>query len=64
VIDGVQQTAAMMEDDILTETIPIASGPRWGLIERPGLGVEVAEDKLRRYHEAYLKNGQFLPYEA
>jgi L-alanine-DL-glutamate epimerase-like enolase superfamily enzyme len=64
VIDGVQQTAAMMEDDILTETIPIATGPRWGLIERPGLGIEVAEDKLRKYHEAYLKNGQFLPYEA
>jgi glucarate dehydratase len=62
VIDGVQQTAAMMDDDILTAAIPIAAGPRWGAIERPGLGIEVAEDKLRRYHDAYLRHGQFLPY--
>ena len=36
----------MMEDDILTERIPIADGPRWGRIDKPGLGVEVDEDKL------------------
>lgn len=59
---GVQQTAAMMADDILTRPLPVASGARWGLIEEPGLGVEVDEEKLRQYHEAYLRNGQFLPY--
>lgn len=58
---GVQQTAQMMEDDVLVGRLPIADGPRWGLIDRPGLGVEVDEDKLRRYVEAYRKDGQFLP---
>ena len=36
--DGSQQTAAIMAGDILTEPLPIATGPSWGLIERPGLG--------------------------
>lgn len=58
---GVQQTASIMADDILTDRLPIADGPAWGLIERPGLGIEVDEDKLMRYVEAYRKDGQFLP---
>ncbi|HLJ12189.1 MAG TPA: mandelate racemase/muconate lactonizing enzyme family protein, partial [Planctomycetaceae bacterium] len=61
-IDGAQQTAALMADDILTEPIAIASGPRWGAIEQPGLGIEIDEAKLNRYHECYLRDGQFLPY--
>jgi L-alanine-DL-glutamate epimerase-like enolase superfamily enzyme len=61
-VDGAQQTASMMEDDILTEPLPIATGPRWGIPDRPGLGVEVDEEKLAKYHEAYLADGQFLPY--
>jgi L-alanine-DL-glutamate epimerase-like enolase superfamily enzyme len=63
-IDGAQQTASVMEDDILSETLPIATGPRWGIPEGVGLCVEVDEDKLRRYQEAYRKHGQFLPYGA
>ena len=59
---GNQQTAQMMADDILTERIPIADGPDWGRIDKPGLGIEVDEDKLRKYHEAYLRNGEFPPY--
>ena len=59
---GSQQTAQMMEDDILTERIPIADGPSWGRIDRPGLGVDVDEDKLMRYHEAYRKHGEFPTY--
>jgi L-alanine-DL-glutamate epimerase-like enolase superfamily enzyme len=51
----------MMEDDVLVGRLPIADGSRWGLIDRPGLGVEVDEDKLARYVEAYRKDGQFLP---
>jgi len=58
---GVQQTAAIMEDDILADRLPIADGPDWGLIDRPGLGVEIDEDRLARYVEAYRKDGQFLP---
>jgi glucarate dehydratase len=60
--DGVQQTAAMMQDDILTTALPIAGGPRWGCPTGPGLGIEVDEDKVARYHAAYLRDGQFLPY--
>lgn len=58
---GVQQTAAMMEDDVLVDRLPIADGPLWGLIDKPGLGIEVDEGKLARYAEAYRKDGQFLP---
>jgi glucarate dehydratase len=61
-IDGAQQTAAIMADDILKTPLPIASSPKWGVIERPGLGIEVDEMKLRHYHESYRRDGQFLPY--
>lgn len=59
---GHQQTAQMMADDILTETVPIAEGPRWGRLDGPGLGVDVDEDKLMRYHREYRRLGQFSPY--
>ena len=59
-IDGNQQTAADLADDILTEPLPIASGPKWGRIEMPGLGVEVDEDKLARFHEAFVRDGQYM----
>ena len=59
---GSQQTAQLMEDDILTTPIPITDRPRWGRIDKPGLGVEVDEDKLMRYHEAYLRLGDFPTY--
>ena len=53
----------MMADDILTERIPIMDGPSWGRIDRPGLGIEVDEDKLMIYHEAFLKNGEIYDVE-
>jgi len=59
---GHQQTAQMMEDDILTERIPIADGPRWGRLDGPGLGVEVDEDKVAKYHADYRKHGEFPTY--
>lgn len=62
VCPGVQQTAAVMEDDVLKTPLPIASGPTWGLIEEPGLGITVDEDQVRRYHESFLRDGPFLPY--
>jgi L-alanine-DL-glutamate epimerase-like enolase superfamily enzyme len=59
---GSQQTAQLMEDDILTEAIPIANSASWGRIEKPGLGVDVDEDKLMRYHEQYRRLGEFPTY--
>ena len=59
-IDGNQQQAVDLADDILTEPIPITSGPKWGRIEKPGLGVEVDEEKVARFHEAFERDGQYL----
>ena len=42
--------------------ISIIDGPRWGRIQKPGLGVEIDEDKLMRYHEAYRRHGEFPTY--
>ncbi len=60
--DGHQQTAQHMADDILTERLPIADGPSWGLIEGTGLGVEVDEEKLMGLHQDYLRDGELLVY--
>lgn len=62
--DGAQQTASVMQDDLLTEQLPIARGPHWGLIEAPGLGIEIDEDKLRHYRRVHAHDGQFLPWAA
>jgi len=62
IVEGHQQTAAMMDGDILKEPLPIAAGPRWGVPIGPGLGVEVDEDRVAQYHEQYRRFGQFLPY--
>jgi L-alanine-DL-glutamate epimerase-like enolase superfamily enzyme len=62
-VDGNQQTAAIMEDDVLTAPLPIASGPSWGVPRGPGLGVEVDEAKVQKYHRLYEQRGQFLPYQ-
>lgn len=61
--DGNQQVASILADDIVCERLPIRDGPAWGRVERPGLGVDVDEEKLRQYHEAYRRDGQFLPYD-
>jgi hypothetical protein len=59
---GNQQTATMMAGDVIAETLPIATGPRWGAIEAPGIGVTVDEDKVAAAHEAWRRDGQYLPY--
>jgi hypothetical protein len=59
---GNQQTAQFMEDDILVERLPIADGPAWGSIDRPGLGVEVDVAKLMRFDQSYRKLGDFPTY--
>ncbi len=63
IVEGNQQTATMMQDDVLTQPLPIASGPDWGLPEGKGLGVEADEEKITSYHELYRQRGQFLPYD-
>jgi L-alanine-DL-glutamate epimerase-like enolase superfamily enzyme len=62
-VDGHQQTAYLMEHDILAEPIPIASGPRWGAIEGPGLGVDVDDDAVAEAAERYRIEGQYHPWQ-
>lgn len=62
VTDGHQQTAQLMQGDVLTDEIPIATGPTWGRIDGPGLGVVVDEGKVQAFHEAYLRDGAYAPY--
>ena len=61
-IGGHQQTASVMADCILTNPLPIAHGPLWDAGEEPGLGVSVDPEKLEFYHNAYLRDGQFMPW--
>lgn len=61
--DGNQQTAYMMEGDVVWGRIPIAGGPDWGVPQGAGLGVEVDPEQLGCYHELYRQRGQFLPYD-
>jgi glucarate dehydratase len=63
VVEGNQQTAHLMTDDILTDALPIVNGPDWGVPVGDGIGVEVDEEKLGKYHELYLSRGQFQPYD-
>lgn len=63
IADGNQQTAQIMCDDVLKQPLPIASGPHWGVPGGPGLGIDVDEDRLMRYAEAYHRRGQFQPYD-
>ncbi len=63
IVDGNQQTAQMMCDDVLKTPLPIAHGPEWGVPEGAGLGIEVDEEKVRRYHESYRREGQIPPYD-
>jgi glucarate dehydratase len=63
IVDGNQQTAQMMCDDVLKTPLPIARGPEWGVPEGAGLGIEVDEEKVRKYHESYRREGQIPPYD-
>jgi glucarate dehydratase len=63
IVEGHQQTAQMMVHDILTEDLPIATGAHWGVIEGPGLGVEVSEDAVADAAARYRSEGQYLPWQ-
>jgi len=62
-VQGHQQTAYLMEHDVLTDPLPIATGPRWGRIDAPGLGVEVDEDAVAAAASRYLADGQYRPWQ-
>ena len=62
-VDGHQQTAHLMQHDVLTEPIPIASGPRWGTIDEPGLGVDVDENAVADAAARYRSEGQYRPWQ-
>ena len=62
-VDGHQQTAHLMGADVLTEPLPIATGPRWGRIDGPGLGVEVDEDAVASAAARYRREGQYRPWQ-
>jgi len=62
-VQGHQQTAYLIEHDILTEPIPLAHGPRWGVIDGPGLGVEVDEAAVSEAAARYRAEGQYLPWQ-
>ena len=62
-VEGHQQTAHLLEHDILTEPIPIASGPRWGAIEGSGLGVEVDDAAVAEAAARYRIEGQYWPWQ-
>lgn len=63
IVDGHQQTASIMADDVLATPLPIADGPSWGVPAGHGLGIRVDEAKVRTFHEHYRAHGQFLPYQ-
>jgi L-alanine-DL-glutamate epimerase-like enolase superfamily enzyme len=62
-VEGHQQTAAMMAGDVLADPLPIASGPRWGVPEGVGIGVEPVAELIADGHRRYELEGQFLPYQ-
>ena len=47
----------------MAEPLPIVSSPDWGVPQGTGMGLEVDEEKVRRYHDLYKHMGQFLPYD-
>lgn len=46
----------MLEDDVIKGGLFQFHGPYCDVPEGPGLGVEIDEDKLAKYHEAYVKD--------
>ena len=62
-VEGHQQTAHLMQHDILVEPLPIATGPRWGRIDAPGLGVEVDETAVAEAAARYRTDGQYRPWQ-
>ena len=69
VLDGAERRRGASADgpvdahDVLVEPLPIASGPRWGAIDQPGLGVEIDEGAVAEAAARYRTDGQYLPWQ-
>ncbi len=63
-VDGHQQTAYLMQHDVVREPLPIATGPRWGVVDGAGLGVDVDEAAVHEAAERYRSDGQYLPWQS
>jgi L-Ala-D/L-Glu epimerase len=63
VVGGNQQSSVASVDDILKTPVPLVSSGTWGVPEGPGLGVEVDDEKLGRYHDTFRERGQILSYD-
>jgi L-alanine-DL-glutamate epimerase-like enolase superfamily enzyme len=59
---GNQQTHQLIAHDILTEPLPIVGSASWGIIDRPGIGVEVDEAALRDASDRWRRDGDFRPF--
>jgi L-alanine-DL-glutamate epimerase-like enolase superfamily enzyme len=59
---GQQQNAGRLSGDVIRTRIPITDGPDWGTFELPGIGVDVDEDRVRAYHENFLRSVDFTPF--
>jgi glucarate dehydratase len=62
-VDGNQQTAQIMREDVVRPVVPTANSPDWGIPEAPGISVEVDEQLIAKHHEAFQQQGPFLPYD-
>jgi L-alanine-DL-glutamate epimerase-like enolase superfamily enzyme len=62
-VEGHQQTAYLMEHDVVRDPLPIATGPRWGVIDGPGLGVDVDEEAVAAAAARYRSEGQYRPWQ-
>jgi L-alanine-DL-glutamate epimerase-like enolase superfamily enzyme len=51
----------MVADDVVTEPVQVISG-HIAVSDRPGLGLELDQDKLEQYHESYRRQGYASPY--
>ena len=61
IVEGNQQISSLLKDDILLKPLPIAEGPDWGIPLESGIGVVIDEDKIYKYHNEYLKYGEYMP---
>lgn len=63
IVEGQQQTASVMDEDILVDRLPIHDQPYWGIPQGAGLGIEVDELKLKKAMNRFEKEGQYMPYQ-
>ena len=64
-VEGHQQTAYLMEHDVLARAAADRNAARAGARSTaPGLGVEVDEDAVAEAAARYRRDGQYPPWQA